>query len=475
MRDEYGARARNQPAQPTGLSTYPNKDTIPMAHAFTPVLLASTAALVLTIATAGAQTPAPQPGSPPANAGAATAPRASGLTASALRNQPVHNASGQEIGRVAGVVIGPDNQPYTIMGGGTFGNRQVLLPTNRLAHQNNRFVATGYSEEQLRALPPHTAGASGYRNAEDTYALTVTGYTATAQAGQPGQGAEAGRITLQQAAPSIQVQQAQPQVNVQQAQPQVSVRQAQPEILVRQPQPTVTVDIPQPEIIVRMPQPEVNVAQAQPQVEVRQSQPQVQVVQPEQPQVNVTPAQPQVNVQQAQAQPQVNVQGAEQQPQVRYERAEPKVVVNQAQGQPQVRLEQQGQQAQPAQPQAAQPQAAPAPATTGAIPAGTRSLNVTELEALDVYNAQGAKLGEVDDVLIGPDNKVFVVMEYGGFLGLGERKASVPVEQMAFRDNRLQTSLTEAQLRGLPAFDRIGQGYRAADDGYRTEIGLHRQ
>lgn len=435
-------------------------------------LLGSTAFVMF--GPAAAQSPA----APGATATASAPASGAGLTASGLRNQPVYNAAGQEVGRVGSVVIGPDNQAFAVVSSGTLGNRQVLVPANRLTYQNNRFVAGGYTEEQLRGLPAYTTGAGGYRSAEDTYGLTVTGYTA--QAGQAGQ-REGTNITVQQPAPAIRVEQASPQITVQQAQPQVSVRQAQPEILVRQPAPTVTVDIPQPEIIVRMPQPEVNVAQAQPQVDVRQAQPNVQVVQPAQPQVQVTPAQPQVNVQQqANAQPNVQVQQAEGQANVRYERAEPKVTVNQPQGQPNVRIEQQGEPGQPAQ-AAQQPSRQQAAATAGAVPAAGaatgagRAFNVTELEDMDIYTAQGTKLGDVDDVLIGPDNKVFVVMEYGGFLGIGQRKATMAVDQLTFRDNRLYTNMTEAQLRALPPFERVGQGYRAAETAFRTEVNPFRQ
>jgi sporulation protein YlmC with PRC-barrel domain len=234
-----------------------------------------------------------------------------------------------------------------------------------------------------------------------------------------------------------------------------------------------------------MPRPDVNVAMAQPQVEVRQPEPRVEVVQPAQPQVQVAPAQAQVQVQQAQGQPNVQIQGAEGQAQVRYERAEPRVVVNQAQGQPNVRFEGQEAQASPGAAATAQvepraPVVAAPPATTGAVPGSSatsnvRQLSVTQLEDMNVYNAQGNQLGEVDDVLIGPNNAVHLVVGYGGFLGLGERKVLLPLDRFQMQNDRLVVQgMSEDQLRALPAHSRMGEGFRSAENAFQAPIGLAR-
>ena len=95
---------------------------------------------------------------------------------------------------------------------------------------------------------------------------------------------------------------------------------------------------------------------------------------------------------------------------------------------------------------------------------------------MDVYNARGNQLGEVDDVLIGPGNQVNLVVAYGGFLGLGERKVMLPLDRFQFQNNRLVIpGMTEDQLRAQPAFTRIGEGYRAAENAFRTEVSPFRQ
>jgi hypothetical protein len=279
-----------------------------------------------------------------------------------------------------------------------------------------------------------------------------------------------------------------PRVLVQQAQPNVTVRQAQPEIIVRQAPPVITVQQPQPEIIVRMPEPDVNVSMAQPQVQVTMPQPQVQVVAPRQ------------------QQQQTNVQVQRQQPNVRFERTgEPQIIYRQAEGQPQIRFEPMAGPASaaaattPAQPPAegiqsaqAQLNAAPGYATnpaqgapadttratgpepqqTGALPgSGVQSLRASQLEDMAVYTARDEKLGDVEQVMMGPDNKVYLVVTHGGFLGLGERKVAMSLEQVAIRGDRLVAEgMNDEQIKAIPAFDKDSANYREVEDGHTASL-----
>lgn len=297
-----------------------------------------------------------------------------------------------------------------------------------------------------------------------------------------------GRIVVQQTAPTIRVEQAPPQVSVMQAQPTVNVRQGVPEIIVRQAPPTITVQMPNPEIIVRMPEPEVNVAMAQPQVSVSQPKPDVQVVQPAQPQVSMSAQQqPQVNVSAAANQAPANIQVDRAQPKVTFERqGEAKIVMNQAEGQPTIRVEQAGRDgAAPVAPGATAP-ARTAAATTGAMtpattaPGGattastsaTGPMTAARLRGMDIYSQDNQKLGDVDRVVQTTDGKSFVLVGFGGFLGIGERKVAIPVEQIASRGDRLVvTSLTNDQLKALPAYDGSARGYRDAEGTYSPVFG----
>lgn len=271
-----------------------------------------------------------------------------------------------------------------------------------------------------------------------------------------------------------------PRVVVQQQQPSVTVRQARPDIIVRIPPPVITVQQPQPEIIVRMPEPDVNVAVARPEVQVTLPQPQVQVHPPG---------------------PQANVQVERQEPNVRIERTgEPRIVYQPADGQPQIRFEpmgagsaatparamdQQRAQAQLNDPQtgygthtppaAAQgPDRTEAPAaaqTTGALPAADRRpIAAARLADMTLYNAREEKLGDVEAVVAGPGGRTALVVSHGGFLGLGERRVAVPVDQVALRGDRLVADgLSDEELRALPDYAR-GAGSREMQGDQSTEI-----
>lgn len=420
-------------------------------------LLGSTALFAIS---AVPQVQAQQPGQPPAAGQAAQ----QGITVQSMMGQPILRQNGQEIGRVNRAVRADSGQLFLVV---TSGNRLVMMPADQISMQNGRYVSR-MGDNQIGVLPEFRDGMAGYQAAPATERLNLAGVTGMQQGAQAG--VDPSRIVVQQAAPSVQVQQAAPEILVQQAQPNVTVRQPQPEILVRQAAPVVSVEIPQPEIIVRMPQPEVNVAMAQPQVEVRQPQPQVQVVQPEQPQVQVSRAQPQVMVQPAQ--PQVMLQQAETQPQIRYERADPQVRVSQGQGAPNVRFEQMqpgmqdNQQAQinaQAQQRTLMDRLGSDPNATGAIGAAPnaqmRAMQVADLSSMVLYNARGERLGTVDRVIANPaDNREYLIIAHGGFLGLGEQHVAIPVERVMMQgDDRLV-------IRGMTQADIDAMG------NWRTQI-----
>ena len=263
---------------------------------------------------------------------------------------------------------------------------------------------------------------------------------------------------------TIKVEQASPQVTVAQPQPNVTVNQGKPEIFVHQPAPTVTVDIPQPEITVKMPNPDVNVSMAQPKVDVTQASPQVQLVQPSQPQVQVQRGEPQVNVQQsANAQPKVTVEGTAQ-GQVHYDRDDPKVVINQAKGQPQVKFEQTGATADTkdktaaANPTTPDTATNPAPRDTSADTASpkgppTQQMSVSRLNGLNLYNANGDNLGDIERVVMGKDGQPHIIIGNGGFFGIGEKRVAIPLQKTAMRGNRLVIQgLSDDQIRAMPTW-----------------------
>jgi sporulation protein YlmC with PRC-barrel domain len=76
---------------------------------------------------------------------------------------------------------------------------------------------------------------------------------------------------------------------------------------------------------------------------------------------------------------------------------------------------------------------------------------VDTVEEMDVFDANGKKIGEVDAVLQDKDGEIKgVVIGYGGFLGFGEKGAVVGIDQLKLSDGTIITDLSEDQLSQRP-------------------------
>lgn len=81
-------------------------------------------------------------------------------------------------------------------------------------------------------------------------------------------------------------------------------------------------------------------------------------------------------------------------------------------------------------------------------------LTVEQVEELDIVNAAGERIGGVDGVLSSADGTIVAIAtEVGGFLGIGERRVILSLDQVRLQDGRLATQLTDAQLKAMPARD----------------------
>ena len=89
----------------------------------------------------------------------------------------------------------------------------------------------------------------------------------------------------------------------------------------------------------------------------------------------------------------------------------------------------------------------------------------------NVLNARGNEIGDVENVLIGPNNQIQLVVAYGGFLGIGERRVTLPLNHVQVQNDRLvATGLTDEELKALPAYTAPPQGYRDAENTYRAAV-----
>ena len=85
-----------------------------------------------------------------------------------------------------------------------------------------------------------------------------------------------------------------------------------------------------------------------------------------------------------------------------------------------------------------------------------RGLRLSGLLRSNVVNDSDEKIGTIDDVIVGADNRVlFAVLQVGGFLGLGGRLVAVPYPSLMIdRENgriRLPGATREV-LENLPEF-----------------------
>lgn len=271
-------------------------------------------------------------------------------------------------------------------------------------------------------------------------------------------------------------------ITVQQPSPRVNVEQARPRITVRQAPPRVTIEQPQPEIIVRMPPPDVNVAQAQPQVSVRQPQPRVNVLRERGEQVSVDRAdRPIVNFER-QGQPQVFFQQAEGQPKVRFEQMQSADLNDQNRGASNrqrtdetASLRQDQTQQDRSWIVEAQRRASDGDTMDANVATTTRRMNIGDLSDMDVYNARGQKLGEIEQVVMNPDdNRRYIVLASGGFLGLFENEVALPLERVRYENGRLIIrGLTEQDIEQMPDWENRIPNRRVLRDNDQADVVIY--
>lgn len=88
-----------------------------------------------------------------------------------------------------------------------------------------------------------------------------------------------------------------------------------------------------------------------------------------------------------------------------------------------------------------------------------------DLVGMTVFGAEGEDIGSVHEVVVSPDGAIeALVIDAGGFLGLGSHSVAVDFASTNFVENNgmraIQVGFTEDQLRGQPAYseESYGQG-----------------
>jgi len=88
--------------------------------------------------------------------------------------------------------------------------------------------------------------------------------------------------------------------------------------------------------------------------------------------------------------------------------------------------------------------------------------SVEQLMGKDVVGPDGGEIAEVADLLVEADDRVRkVIVDVGGFLGIGAKPVALDIAQLSRRGDSedLHTSMTREQLEALPSYARGGDGY----------------
>ena len=102
---------------------------------------------------------------------------------------------------------------------------------------------------------------------------------------------------------------------------------------------------------------------------------------------------------------------------------------------------------------------------TGSSATGSSGMMDSQVAAMgdklvgkDLYGANNEKVGEVDNVVMGPDNKAnSVLVDIGGFLGMGAKTVAIPVAQLRAEGDRLVAqNLTKEQAKNMQEYKASG-------------------
>ncbi|TGQ09782.1 MULTISPECIES: PRC-barrel domain-containing protein [unclassified Mesorhizobium] len=102
------------------------------------------------------------------------------------------------------------------------------------------------------------------------------------------------------------------------------------------------------------------------------------------------------------------------------------------------------------------------------------NIRVDDLKGTTVYGANDAKIGTIGDVVLTPDKKPdAVIVNVGGFLGIGAKEVAVGMDKLKFMTDKngnkyLYTNFTKEQLQAQTAYDK--SSYAANRDQQRMML-----
>lgn len=88
-------------------------------------------------------------------------------------------------------------------------------------------------------------------------------------------------------------------------------------------------------------------------------------------------------------------------------------------------------------------------------------MSAADLIGSDLYGPDNDSIGEIEDIIVAAGSKPsFALISYGGFLGIGESRAAVPLDKLRIsNDNYVFTDMTADQLQKAPGIPRASRDW----------------
>jgi len=81
--------------------------------------------------------------------------------------------------------------------------------------------------------------------------------------------------------------------------------------------------------------------------------------------------------------------------------------------------------------------------------------DVDTVEDMDIFDANGRKIAEVEGVIEDENGQIVgLIIEHGGFLGIGDTESILTFDQVQLKNGDLVTTLVEEDLPKLPVWSR---------------------
>jgi sporulation protein YlmC with PRC-barrel domain len=95
-----------------------------------------------------------------------------------------------------------------------------------------------------------------------------------------------------------------------------------------------------------------------------------------------------------------------------------------------------------------------------------------DLDDVEVWGSNGEEIGEVDDVIVGADGTHYLVLEVGGFLGIGDDDVAIPMDRFAARGDEglVLVAMTADELEQMAEYEEGDAGYTPLEGAAPIEI-----